>query len=255
MRATGALLIAACLAASPAFAQRDAGPDTAPTTRAGLEALLAHHEQVAVSPGARRGERESARSEAEAIRRRLEEGDFQVGDRILLVVDGHEDLNDTFTVTAGRVLVLPSIGEIGLGGVLRSELQSALMREVGRYIRNPSLQARPMIRISVLGEVAQPGYYVVSTESLVTDALMLAGGPNARARLDGMRIQRGAERVWDPAELQTAIVEGRTLDQMALRAGDQIVVPPRSVNRFEEFSRVFLWIVPATIGVIGLLTK
>jgi protein involved in polysaccharide export with SLBB domain len=253
MRRLGALMVAACLAAVPAFAQAGGAPDPAPTTRAGLEALLAHQEQVAASPGASRGARDAARREAEEIRRRLEEGDFQVGDRILLSVDGHEELTETFTVTAGRVLVLPSIGEIGLAGVLRSELQSTLTEQVGRYIRNPSVQARSMIRISVLGEVAQPGYYVVSTESLVTDALMLAGGPGPRARLPAMRIQRGSERVWAGDELQAAITEGRTLDQLALRAGDQIMVPARTVSRFEEYGRTFLWIVPAVVGLISIL--
>ena len=252
MRPVAAIVLAAVLAAAPAAAQPGggSGPDPAPTTRAGLHALLAHHEQGAAASGARG--REAAR-EAEEIRRRLEQGDFQVGDRIILAVDGHEELTDTFTVTAGRVVVLPSIGEIRLAGALRSELQDSVGAQLARFIRDPAVQARSMIRISVLGEVGQPGYYVVSTEALVTDALMLAGGPGAKARLAGMRIERGRERIWEGGELQAAITEGRTLDQLALRAGDQIVVPPRTQSRFEEFSRTFLWLIPAAVGLVSLL--
>src|SRR5882762_2648527 len=42
-----------------------------------------------------------ARVQAALIRDRLANGDFQVGDRILIRVDGEPQLSDTFTVQAG----------------------------------------------------------------------------------------------------------------------------------------------------------
>src|SRR4051812_30141100 len=78
---------------------------------------------------------------------------FQVGDRILLSVEGDSALTDTFTVVAGPVLRLPQIGDISLASVPRSGIEPYLTRELGRYINDPVVSARALIRISVMGEV------------------------------------------------------------------------------------------------------
>ena len=80
---------------------------------------------------------------------------FQVGDRVLLHVEGDSALSDTFTVVAGPALRLPDIGEISLAGVRRTDLESHLQHELSRYIKDPVVQARALIRVSVTGEVAR----------------------------------------------------------------------------------------------------
>src|SRR5437016_12439380 len=115
---------------------------------------------------------------------------FQAGDRILLHVEGDSALTDTFTVVAGPALRLPAIGEISLAGVRRSDLEAHLTRELGRYIKDPVVQARALIRVSVLGEVIRPGYYAVPTDLVLADALMLAGGATKDARVDRPSILR-----------------------------------------------------------------
>src|SRR3982750_1692753 len=59
---------------------------------------------------------------------------FQVGDRILLSVEGDSALSDTFTVVAGPAIRLPYIGDISLTDVPRTQVESYLARELGRYI-------------------------------------------------------------------------------------------------------------------------
>src|SRR5712675_1844786 len=77
---------------------------------------------------------------------------FQVGDRILLVVEGDSALSDTFTVVAGPAIELPVIGAVSLAGVTRAGVEAHLVRELGRYLKNPVVHARPLIRLSILGE-------------------------------------------------------------------------------------------------------
>src|SRR5438093_9895859 len=86
---------------------------------------------------------------------------FQPGDRILLRVEGDSALSDTFTVVAGPALRLPDVGEICLAGVRRTDLEAHLTRELGRYIKEPVVQAHALIRVSVVGEVTRPGFYAV----------------------------------------------------------------------------------------------
>lgn len=246
----GVLLAAAAAAALNGAAEAQAPrAATGSVTREQLNDQLGRQQRVAAAGGRAAG---PAQAEVRTLRRRLEEGDFQVGDRILLTVGAHPELTDTFTVTDGRKVVLPMIGDVPLSGVLRSELEPYLRGHVGRYIRNPELHARSTVRISVLGEVGQPGYYAVSSESLVTDALMVAGGPTARARLAAMRIERGDERVMQGDELQKAISEGRTFDQLSLRAGDRIVVPPKTASAIGEAGKMLIWAVPAAVALVGL---
>ena len=75
------------------------------------------------------------------------------------------------------------------------------------------------------GAVGQPGFYVVPADMLVSQALMVAGGPAQNAELDGLRIERGLETLLDGDELQEELRLGTTLDQLNLQAGDQLVLP------------------------------
>jgi protein involved in polysaccharide export with SLBB domain len=150
---------------------------------------------------------------------------FQVGDRIFLHVEGDSALSDTFTVVAGPALRLPNIGEVSLAGVRRGDIEAHLTRELGRYINDAVLQARALIRVSVVGEVTRPGYYAVPIDLVLTDALMLAGGTTKDARVDRLHILRGNASVWSGDALQTAIARGATLDELGIRAGDRIQVP------------------------------
>ena len=150
---------------------------------------------------------------------------FQVGDRTLLVVEGDSTLSDTFTVVAGPAIELPVIGAVSLAGVPRSGVEAHLARELGRYLKNPVVHARPLIRLSILGEVARPGFYAVPTDLVLADALMVAGGPTQEARADKLRIHRGGGVVWGGPKLQAEIARGATLEDLGLRAGDRVEVP------------------------------
>ncbi len=150
---------------------------------------------------------------------------FQVGDRILLLVDGDSTLTDTFTVVAGPAIELPVIGTVSLAGVARSGIEDHMRRQLARYLKDPVVHARALIRLSILGAVTRPGFYAVPTDLVLADALMVAGGPTQDARVEKLRVQRGADRLWSGAKLQAAIARGATLEDLGLRAGDRIDVP------------------------------
>lgn len=216
------------LTTGSATAQRGWDPTGVQLTRAELQELLQRYEETANSSAYSGDVRAQARDEAALIRTRLEEGDLRVGDRIDLTVEGHTDLSTQFSVVAGRVLVLPAIGEVSVAGVLRSELQDHLTREIGKYIRDPVVRARSLIRLEVIGAVGAQGFYTIPSDILITDALMQAGGPAANADLEKIRIERNRQVIWSSDRLRRAMQEGRTLDQLSIRAGDGIIVPQQS---------------------------
>ena len=181
---------------------------------------------------------------------------FQVGDRILLSVEGDSALSDTFTVVAGPALRLPNIGEISLAGVRRTDLEAHLTSELGRYIKDPVVQARALIRVSVVGEVTRPGFYAVPIDLVLADALMLAGGATQDGRVDQLSILRGNSSLWSGSKLQTAIAQGATLDELGIRAGDRIQVPGRGDPESKwRIVGIVVGTVATGVGIIALTSK
>jgi polysaccharide export outer membrane protein len=230
-RVTIAALVALLGTVTPSAAQSGDSPNMLGlgATRQALDARATRLEQGAQSPDVAR--------EAAAIRTRLARGDFRVGDRILLTVEGEKELSDTFTVGLGGQLTLPLIGNVPLEGVLRSELQDYLTHRLAQNLRDPEVRTRAFVRLSVQGAVTHPGYYGVPADALLSDALMAAGGTMQEANLSRLRIERDGKPLWEGKALQQAIAEGRTLDGAGLVAGDQVIVPRRGGTNAGEVLR------------------
>ena len=185
--------------------------------------------------------RDFVRAETTYIRRRLEEGDFHVGDRILIEVEGaataatapvgpagkttEQQLTDTFTVAASQELTLPTVGAVSLRGLLRAELEPRLTVEIAQYIREPVVHARALVGLAVSGELTRPGYYSVPADAVIPAVLMAAGGTTHEAKLNKMKIQRNGQTIWEGDALRRAIAGGSTLDDLGLHPGDVITVP------------------------------
>ena len=215
-RVTLAVLVALLAVPRPAAAQSGDGGGAA--NPLGLGATRQALEARAALADAR---------EAAAIRARLARGDFSVGDRILLQVEGEPTLSDTFTVGLGGQLTLPLVGAVPLAGVLRSELQEYLTRRLAQNLRDPEVRTRSFVRLSIQGAVTHPGYFGVPADALLSDAVMAAGGTTQEANVARLRIERNGKPLWEGKALQQAIAEGRTLDDAGLVAGDQYIVPRR----------------------------
>ena len=162
--------------------------------------------------------------ELKAVKDRLAHGDLQPGDRIALRVIGEQSLTDTFTVKPTRTILLPNIGEIRVDGVLRSELNDYLKKQIGRYIRDPQLDATALVRISLSGAVGKPGFYNLPADVLASDAIMAAGGPGNRGDPAKTEILRGGLVVVSKDQAREAIQKGESLDQLNIQSGDEIVV-------------------------------
>ena len=165
--------------------------------------------------------------DASLIRRRLVDGDFQPGHRIQLFVAGDSVLSDTFTVRADQKLLLPNLPEMSLAGVLDSELQGYLQTQVAQYIRNPSVRAQALLRVSVTGDVGNPGFYSVPTDTPVSDVIMGAGGPSSSADMGHVELRRGSAVVVKRDGIQEAFRSELTMSDIGARPGDELYVPAK----------------------------
>lgn len=245
----------AALATQPALAQRtNWDPQRAQVSRESLQVLVTRLEETARSPVYSNRLRERSRTEAAQLRQRLTEGDFSIGDRIAFTIEGGAaPLSDTATVDVNRTIAISQFGSISLAGVLRSELSAHLTREVGRFITNPVVRALALIRVTIVGEVRTPGFFTLPVEMLVDQALTAAGGPTGSARLGDIRIERAGETIWDGEAVERAIAEGRTLNSLGIRAGDQIVVPRGSQRNWESTARTVGMLVSLPFTIISIV--
>ncbi|HEX5071880.1 MAG TPA: SLBB domain-containing protein [Gemmatimonadaceae bacterium] len=185
--------------------------------------------------------------QAQVIRKRLAEGDFQTGHRILLFIAGDSALSDTFTVMSDQKLQLPNLPEISLAGILDSELQGYLATQLAKYIRDPSVRAQALLRVQVTGDVAKPGFYSIRTDTPVTDVVMNAGGPSQNAEMGKIELRRGSTTVVHRGGIQTAIQKELTMSDIGARSGDELYVPTKpGTSRWQKLAAI-------TASVMGIV--
>ena len=202
-----------------------------------------------------------SRDEITEISRRLTVGDFRPGDRFLvqdlvLARQGATQSGDTVIVregTAGPVFSLNTWNDAPLRGVLRSELGTTVDRYERTYVRDPRVRVVPLTRLSITGGVPRPGYYVVDPDRQLTDAITLAGGPGASNQKKGrITVRRDNKQIYDTKAVQTAIRDGRTLDDLGIRSGDEVRVEEPKGSSFPS-AQTILYGVSAITGLIFLI--
>jgi len=213
----------------------------ATASRAELDSLASRAQAAADAPATPKQDREALRRYAGDLRTRLHNGDFQPGDRIIVVTRGDSTTVDTVTVQSDRAVALQKLPPIPLEGVLRSELPSYLGQQLRQYVKRDLVRATPLVPVGVLGEVVHPGFYRVPLQITLGDLLMVAGGPSPQADLTRVRIRRGQSTIIDEHTIRDAMVRGLPLGELGIDAGDEVVlkaVPQRNWSLIAQLAGV-----------------
>lgn len=224
-------------------------------SRSSLESLLVRYDEAAQSGVYSSAVRADMRRRSDLVRARLIDGDFRVGDRVLMAVEGESLLNDTFVVHTGRELQLPQVGVIPLSGVLRFELTDHLRSQLQRFMRDPKVRARALIRVTMLGAVTTQGFYTVPVDITVDAALTQAGGPSAGGDLTKITIERGSEILYDGESMLALITQGATLDALGIQAGDIIRVkelPVRQTAGIGQRAQGWTYLLSLPVSLLAL---
>ena len=208
---------------SPLFAQAE----RASPSLAGGMTLRQFETREQLESQARLAEAQRRTSEAWLLRSRLQRGDFQEGDRIVVVLEAGGFVMDTLQVRSGKALHFPRMGELSLAGVLRSELTDTVRSYLAHYLTRPVVRVTPLLPVGVVGSVVQPGFYYLPADIVLRDVIMKAGGPVSDADLNKMVVRRNGDVIWEVDDVRAALTDGISLDGLHLRAGDELFVPRR----------------------------
>jgi protein involved in polysaccharide export with SLBB domain len=167
------------------------------------------------------------------------DGSYVVGpeDELRLTVWGGAEFTYELPVDQGGRVTVPNVGQFTVAGKrldeLRKEMKKWLSRSYSGLTSDPPTvfmdltltRVRPT-QVFVLGEVAQPGGYVVSSYSTVFNALYSVGGPLKRGSLRNIKVIRDGEVV-ETVDLYDYLLRGYSPDPVQLQSNDYIFVPPR----------------------------
>jgi len=147
------------------------------------------------------------------------------GDVLRISVWPNAALGGEFPVEVDGNVYLPFLGAVRATGVPGDELRREIREGFQGAQRNAVVTVTPLYRIGVTGAVRRPDAYLVPPTDGFFDVIATAGGFDVRAKQDQVSVLREGEVIKLNAE--NAIKRGETLplDALALRSGDQIIVP------------------------------
>lgn len=175
----------------------------------------------------------TASAEAQTTAAAVPESDYRInaGDKLEISVWKEEDLQREVLVRPDGAFSFPLAGELNAKGRTVSDIRSELESRLSRYI--PDLVITVTVidvagnRIFVIGQVNNPGAFVMNPVLDVMQALSLAGGTTPFAGLKDIRILRREDGVQRAIRFDfTEVSKGEGLQQnIILESGDVVVVP------------------------------
>jgi polysaccharide biosynthesis/export protein len=126
-------------------------------------------------------------------------------------------------------LSLPEVGPLEVSGKTLGDVQQVVQRALRTQYRDVSadlsLARLRTVRIYVVGEVASPGAYDISSLSTPLNALFAAGGITSRGSLRELKHFRGQQMI-EEVDAYDLLLHGVRGDMKNLENGDTLLVPP-----------------------------
>jgi protein involved in polysaccharide export with SLBB domain len=133
------------------------------------------------------------------------------------------------TVDAQGRISLPEYGPVLVSGKTLGNVQLTVQQLLRTQLRgvstDVSLSRLRTVRVYVVGEVADPGAYDVSSLSSPLNALVAAGGLTDRGSLRAIKHYRGKQLI-EVVDAYDLLLHGVGSDQQRLENGDSLLVPP-----------------------------
>jgi polysaccharide export outer membrane protein len=157
--------------------------------------------------------------------------EIQPGDMLEISVWREEYLEREVIVQPDGRISFPLVGTLNAAGSTVEDVQALVAQRLTQYIPDPvvtvSIKEIRGNRFYVLGQVQNPGQYIMNPTVDVIQALALAGGTTPFAELNDIKILRRQGGKQTLIEFRYAdMARGRDLDQnIILQSGDVIIVP------------------------------
>lgn len=170
-------------------------------------------------------------------------------------------LRPTYTVDDSGDIALPMLGKVHISGLTRLEAIEKIRKELEQYIKDPGVNINfNNFRISVLGEVARPGSFIMPTERVtILDALGMAGDLTIRAVRENVTLIREVDGHKSIHRLDLTKQDVLNSPYYYLAQNDVIYVEPNKSqinnSKLGANTNVIISIAGLIITVISVLTR
>ena len=155
------------------------------------------------------------------------------GDVLRIDVWNEESLSREVLVRPDGIISLPMAGEIETSNSSPSQVGDKISEALAKYMKDAprvvvSVVDVPGNKVFVMGKVVRPGEYKVTSDTDVMQALALAGGLNAFAAENDIRILRreaNGTQIVIPFEYAKVKFGKELQSNIILRSRDIVVVP------------------------------
>jgi len=143
-------------------------------------------------------------------------------------VYGEEDLSGSYRVDVDGTIDFPLVGRLRVAGQVPSQVATLISDRLAKgYLKNPQVSVLVKEynskKITVLGQVREPGTFPYLVRMSIVEALSLAGGFTPLASSNDVIVRRGAKTF---RVRVAAITEGKE-PHFFLEPGDTVLVPER----------------------------
>lgn len=157
------------------------------------------------------------------------------GDEVFIDIWGTNQASIRQTISPDGTINIPDIGVVNLNGMTVKEADSYLRRKLGQIYSVDGEDAKSdikltlgnirTIQVNLMGEVANPGTYYLSSLSNLYHALHMAGGVSDLGSLRAIQLVRNGKNI-ATVDVYDLILNGKADGNVILEEGDIIIVPP-----------------------------
>jgi polysaccharide export outer membrane protein len=166
--------------------------------------------------------------------------DYVIGtqDKLSIRVFQVKDLSlDEVQVDATGQIQLPLIGKVTAAGKTAEQLQDEIAHRLGeRYLQSPqvsvSVAESASQKVTVEGEVKNPGVYQMKGRTTLMQAIAMAGGPADDADLHRVAVIRNDHGVRKAAVCDYAKIIRGELDDPPIQGNDSVVIDGSKAKMF-----------------------
>lgn len=159
------------------------------------------------------------------------------GDEVFIDIWGTNQASIRQTISPDGTINIPDIGVVNLNGMTVKEADSYMRRKLGQIYSVDGDDAKSdikltlgnirTIQVNLMGEVANPGTYYLSSLSNLYHALHRAGGVSDLGSLRAIQLVRNGKNI-ATVDVYDLILNGKADGNVILEEGDIIIVPPYS---------------------------
>lgn len=160
------------------------------------------------------------------------------GDEVIIEIWGTNEATIRRTISQEGTINIPNIGLVNLNGMTIRKADAYMKKKLGQIYSVDGDNAKSEIKLSLgnirtiqvnmMGEVANPGTYYLSSLSNLYHALHRAGGVSSLGSLRDIQLIRKGKVIAN-VDIYDFIREGRMDGDLILEEGDIINVPPYDI--------------------------